>query len=68
MQSKKVNTFLTDHTLGETKNDYFRYVAKYNESKIPELVRNIQIEADSWTAYFAAEKNSMIGFDSWSGA
>lgn len=52
---------------GETKNEYFRYVSKYNESKIPESVRKIQIEADSWTAYFAAEKNSIVGFDSWSG-
>ena len=52
---------------GEVKNDYFRYVAKYNESKIPESIRQLQIEKKSWTAHFAAEKNSMIGFDSWSG-
>ncbi len=52
---------------GQTKNDYFRYVAKYNELKIPEAVRRLQMERDNWTAYFAAEKNSIIGFDSWSG-
>jgi len=52
---------------GETKNDYFRYVAKYNESKVPESVRKIQIESDSWTANLASEKNALIGFDSWSG-
>ena len=52
---------------GETKNNYFRYVAKYNEAKIPESVRRYNLEKDSWTAYFVAEKNSMIGFDSWSG-
>src|SRR6266498_2093771 len=52
---------------GETKNDYFRYVAKYNESKIPEAIRQLHIERDSWTAYFVAQKNSIIGFDSWSG-
>jgi len=52
---------------GKIKNDYFRYVAKYNESKIPLSVRNIQIESDSWTVYFVAEKNSILGFDSWSG-
>ncbi|HTQ63705.1 MAG TPA: ATP-binding protein [Puia sp.] len=51
----------------ETKNDYFRYVSKYNESKIPESVRNLQIERDNWTVYFVAEKNSLIGFDSWTG-
>ncbi|MDX2046704.1 MAG: nuclear transport factor 2 family protein, partial [Chitinophagaceae bacterium] len=52
---------------GETKNEYFRYVGKYNESKIPETVRQLQIEKESWTACFAAEKNSVVGFDSWSG-
>ncbi len=52
---------------GEVKNEYFRYVTKYNESKIPESIRQIQIEKVNWTAHFAAEKNSMIGFDSWSG-
>ncbi|MGN6298509.1 MAG: ATP-binding protein [Ginsengibacter sp.] len=52
---------------GETKNDYFRYVVKYNESKIPDSVRRIEFESESWTAYFVAEKNSIIGFDSWSG-
>ncbi len=52
---------------GKTKNDYFRYVAKHNELKIPESIRQIQIESESWTAYLIAEKNSIIGFDSWSG-
>jgi len=52
---------------GEVKNEYFRYVAKYNESKIPEPVRHLQIEKESWTVHFVAEKNSMMGFDSWSG-
>jgi len=52
---------------GETKNDYFRYVQKYNESRIPEAVKQIQLENESWTACFAAEKNSVVGFDSWSG-
>lgn len=51
----------------ETKNAYFRYVSKYNESKIPESVRQVQIEKESWTGCFAAEKNSVIGFDNWSG-
>ena len=51
---------------GETKNDYFRYVWKYNEAKIPESIRQIHMERD-WTACLVAEKNSIIGFDSWSG-
>ena len=52
---------------GEGKNEYFRYVAKYNESKIPESVRQLQIEKERWTVHIATERNSMIGFDSWSG-
>ena len=52
---------------GEIKNDYFRYVAKYNKSKIPQSVRNLHLESESWTVHLAAEKNSMIGYDSWSG-
>ena len=52
---------------GKTKNDYFRYVQKNNESKIPEPIKRLELEKESWTAYFVAEKNSMLGFDSWSG-
>jgi signal transduction histidine kinase len=52
---------------GETKNEYFRYVIKYNESKIPDPVKQIELKSENWTAYFVAEKNSIIGFDSWSG-
>jgi len=51
---------------GETKNDYFRYVWKYNEAKIPESIRQIHIEGD-WIESLVAEKNSIIGVDSWSG-
>jgi signal transduction histidine kinase len=53
---------------GEAKDDYFRYVVKYNESKVPEPVRRLQIETKTWTGCFAAEKNSLLGFDSWSGS
>lgn len=52
---------------GDTKNDYFRYVQKYNESKIPDSIRQLQLEKESWTACLCAEKNSVIGFDNWSG-
>jgi signal transduction histidine kinase len=52
---------------GESKNDYFRYVWKYNEAKIPASVRQLHIESDSWTVSYAVEKNSIIVFDSWSG-
>jgi len=50
----------------ETKNDYFRYVTKYNESKIPEHIRQIHIEKN-WTTSLVGGKRSAIGFDSWSG-
>src|SRR5690606_33706322 len=29
---------------GETKNEYFRYVAKHNESKVPKPIQQLQIE------------------------
>jgi hypothetical protein len=51
---------------GECKNEYFRYVWKYNEAKIPDPIRQIHIERD-WTVCLVAEKNSIVGFDSWSG-
>ncbi|MGZ3879897.1 MAG: sensor histidine kinase [Flavisolibacter sp.] len=53
---------------GEAKDEYFRYVVKHNESKVPEPVRRLQIETKTWTGCFAAEKNSLLGFDSWSGS
>ena len=51
---------------GETKNEYFRYVAKHNESKVPKPIQQLQIETESWKFHGVAEKNSMLGFDSWS--
>ncbi|HSK14519.1 MAG TPA: nuclear transport factor 2 family protein, partial [Phnomibacter sp.] len=52
---------------GEVKNDYFRYVAKYNGSKISEEVRMFHIGTTMWTIHAVAEQNTMVGFDSWSG-
>jgi signal transduction histidine kinase len=49
------------------KNDYYCYEAKYNPTLIPESVTELQLEAESWTTTFASEKNSIVGFDSWSG-
>ncbi len=51
---------------GQAKNDYFRYVAKYNESRIPEHIRQLHIEKESWSLSLAAGKNSAVGFDTWS--
>ncbi|HWN89097.1 MAG TPA: ATP-binding protein, partial [Chitinophagaceae bacterium] len=52
---------------GKAKDDYFRYVAKNNASIIPEAIKISQLEANSWTVSLAAEKNSVLAFDSWSG-
>jgi signal transduction histidine kinase len=60
-------SYLTKTYSGQTKDDYFRYVQKYNGEKIPDAVKQIQLECDAWTCSFATEKNSIIGFDSWSG-
>lgn len=51
---------------GEGKNDYFRYTGRNNKRKIPKAIRKIHQEKD-WTVCLVAEKNSIIGFDSWSG-
>ena len=51
---------------GEAKNEYFRYVVKHNESKVPEPIQQLQIETESWKFHGVAEKNSLLGFDSWS--
>jgi signal transduction histidine kinase len=52
---------------GKVKNEYFRYVAKYNESKIHDSVKEMMLAAESWTVSFAAENNSAIGIDSFGG-
>jgi signal transduction histidine kinase len=49
------------------KDDYYRYEAKYNPTLIPESVTDLQLEAESWITSFASEKNSIVGFDSWTG-
>jgi signal transduction histidine kinase len=52
---------------GKEKDDYYRYEARHNKSVIPEDITNFCIQAQSWTTSFATEKNSIMGFDSWSG-
>ena len=47
---------------GEGKNDYFRYVQRHNSSKFLE-----QTDLPDWSFSFAAEKNSILGVDSWQG-
>jgi signal transduction histidine kinase len=52
---------------GETKNEYFRYVQRHNSSKISEQAKKLLIDLPAWHLSFAAEKNTMLGLDSWSG-
>jgi hypothetical protein len=59
--------FINESYSGKVKDDYFGFVSKYNESKIPEAVRKFQLEAECWTFSCAAGKNSVVGIDSWSG-
>ncbi|HEY7160966.1 MAG TPA: hypothetical protein VH815_06880, partial [Acidobacteriota bacterium] len=50
----------------EQKNRYFEYVFKHNdESKLPKPVREFILNAKSYTATFIAEKNSLLGANSW---
>ncbi|MFN8256282.1 MAG: ATP-binding protein [Bacteroidales bacterium] len=59
--------FLNKSYTGKTKNDYFRYVQRHNASKIPEPIRQLELEKEAWTFSFAGEKNTILGFDSWFG-
>ncbi|RTL57587.1 MAG: GHKL domain-containing protein [Sphingobacteriales bacterium] len=52
---------------GKVKNDYFRYVGRYNASNVPEPIRQMMLKAKSWTVSYAAEKNAVLGIDSWTG-
>ena len=52
---------------GRVKEEYTHYVGKYNESIIPDWIRNMMLEAKSWTVSYAVEKNSLICIDSWTG-
>ena len=50
------------------KNTYFNYVFKHNDFiTTPEPVREFIMQADSYTTSFIAEKNSLLGANSWTG-
>jgi signal transduction histidine kinase len=50
----------------EEKNKYFDYVFKHNGLEtVPQLSREFILQADSYTASFIAEKNSLLGANSW---
>ncbi len=51
----------------EEKDKYFEYVFKHNGLEIiPQLSRDFILQADSYTASFISEKNSLLGANSWS--
>jgi signal transduction histidine kinase len=52
---------------GEAKNEYFRYVQRHNSSTITDQTKELLIGLPAWHLSFAAEKNTMLGLDSWSG-
>ena len=64
---KKGEHIINRSYTGKIKNDYFRYVGKNNISTIPDSVKQMQLELPDWSISFAAEKNSIVGIDSWSG-
>ncbi|MEO7960772.1 MAG: hypothetical protein ABIR19_04440, partial [Ginsengibacter sp.] len=50
----------------QEKNRYFDYVLKHNDFiAVPEPAREFILQADSYTANFIAEKNSLLGVNSW---
>ncbi|MBD0333364.1 MAG: hypothetical protein ICV66_11985, partial [Chitinophagaceae bacterium] len=49
------------------KNYYFSYLTKHNDaSRVPEAVRNFINDAETFTVTLAAERNCIVGLDSWS--
>ncbi|MGN6343172.1 MAG: sensor histidine kinase [Ginsengibacter sp.] len=62
---EKGEDILNKRYSGEVKNDYYRYVGKYNKAKVPETIQEMMLDAKSWTISFATGKNSMLGLDSW---
>jgi signal transduction histidine kinase len=52
---------------GKVKNDYFRFVGRHNTSLIPEEVRKLDLDAESWTFSCTGGNNAVVGVDSWSG-
>ncbi len=52
---------------GNAKDDYFRFIFKNNESKIPEETAKFHLEAANWTVTWASAPNSIVLLDSWSG-
>ncbi|MBS1543556.1 MAG: nuclear transport factor 2 family protein, partial [Bacteroidetes bacterium] len=51
---------------GKEKNEYFKYVARHNFSKIPVEVQQLH-QKTNWTISYAAASNCLVGLDSWSG-
>ncbi|WP_394990960.1 hypothetical protein, partial [Emticicia sp.] len=52
----------------DEKNRYFHYVFEHNDdTKVPEMGRNFILNASNYTASFVAEKNSLLGANSWTG-
>jgi signal transduction histidine kinase len=55
------------HYSFEEKREYFEYVFKHNANVVSEQVKNFIRSANSYTANFIAEKNSLLGASSWTG-
>ena len=68
-QAKETGSHLLNrHYSFEQKNRYFRYVFKHNNlTKIPQVGRDFILNAPNYTASFVAEKNSLLGANSWTG-
>jgi len=51
---------------GKEKDDYFRYVQKYNPETLQIPVKGSELELPDWTVTLAAEKNAILSVDTWS--
>ena len=66
-KAKKTGEDIINKTYSfQDKNEYFDYVFKHNDtSTLPSPVRRFIKDTESYTATFIAEKNSLLGANSW---
>jgi hypothetical protein len=67
-KAKETGQHITNrHYSFEEKREYFEYVFKHNAGVMSEQVKDFIRSANSYTANFIAEKNSLLGASSWTG-
>ncbi|MBX2954634.1 MAG: nuclear transport factor 2 family protein [Cyclobacteriaceae bacterium] len=63
---RKENNINRTYT-GKVKDDYFRYVARYNRETISEELQQLHLKLSAWSMSYVAKENAVLAIDSWSG-